>query len=146
VLTTINGAIQETLRFHPVKPLTTRTASQSFEFAGHHVPAGAEVFVAIGVTHFLPELYPDPHTFNVNRFSENGNGERGAFAPYSLGSHLCLGAGMAEAVMMITVATLLRHFELELAKPDAPLKIQSTPLPNPGNNFKVRVTGQRNLS
>jgi cytochrome P450 len=137
LLTTLNGAIQETLRMHPVAPFTPRTAIQSFEFAGYHVQAGSEVFVANTVTHYLPEHYPDPYTFNVDRLSQDGKGERGAFAPYSLGEHLCLGAGLAESLMMISIASLLHHHELELESPDYEVRIQSAPLPNPGKGFKV---------
>jgi cytochrome P450 len=101
------------------------------------VQAGSEVFVANTVTHYLPEHYPDPYTFNVDRLSQDGKGERGAFAPYSLGEHLCLGAGLAESLMMISIASLLHHHELELESPDYEVRIQSAPLPNPGKGFKV---------
>lgn len=133
-----NTAI-ETLRMYPVAPFTPRTALESFEFAGYQIPAGTEVFFAQTATHYFPEFYPEPERFDISRYSEGGKGKPGAFAPYTLGPHLCLGAGLAEAQMMIIAAAFLKRARLELAEPDAPLTIYATPLPNPGRQFSVRV-------
>ena len=143
VMTTLNGAIQETLRMYPVAPFTPRTPTRDFEFEGYHIKAGTEVFFANAVTHYLPELYPEPHTFDVKRYQHGSKGAPGAFAPYTLDDHLCLGAGLAESQMMITTAALLRRLRLELESPDFQVHIQARPLPNPGTNFRVRVVGKR---
>lgn len=135
---TLHGAAVETLRLYPVAPMTPRTAIKSFTFNGYRVDAGSEVYVAQTMTHFMDEYFPNPHVFDHTRF-ERGETRKvaGAFAPYSLGQHLCLGAGIAETQMMLTMARLLNNLDMELETPH--LTIKSTPLPNPTNKFYVRV-------
>ncbi len=140
----LHGASIETLRIHPATPFTPRNASETFEFAGHRVEAGSEVFVAQTVTHYLEEFYPNPETFDATRFAKGqGKGVQGVFAPYTLGSHMCLGASIADTLMLLIMARLLHNLDLELESPDYTVKISSTPLPNPGRDFTVRVRGQR---
>jgi cytochrome P450 len=63
----------------------------------------------------------------------------GVFAPYSLGAHTCLGAGMAEAIMLINMAALLKFAKLDLTSPDYEVPIRTIPLPNPGQKFALTV-------
>ena len=135
---TIHGAAIETLRMYPVAPMTPRTALKSFTFNGYRVDAGSEVYVAQTMTHFMEEYFPNPTVFDHTRFSRGeGRNVSGAFAPYSLGQHMCLGAGIAETQMILTLARLIHNLDLELETPN--LKIKSAPLPNPTTNFYVRV-------
>ncbi|MDX2078930.1 MAG: cytochrome P450, partial [bacterium] len=135
---TIHGAAIETLRLYPIAPITPRTALKSFTFNGYRVDAGSEVYVAQTMTHFMRDYFPNPNQFDHTRFARGeGRNVAGAFAPYSLGQHMCLGAGIAETQMMLTLARLLNNLDLELETPN--LTIKSAPLPNPTNNFYVRV-------
>ncbi len=113
------GAAMETLRMYTgggfgaivAKPLT---------FAGYRLEPGDEVYVAMTVPHFLPELFPDPETFDIDRYREprNEHRQRGAYAPFGLGEHTCLGAGIAEIQLMVITATLLHTYRFELDPPD----------------------------
>jgi cytochrome P450 len=135
---TLHGAAIETLRMYPVAPMTPRTATKSFTFHGYRVDAGDEVYVAQTMTHFMDEYFPNPTKFDPSRFGRGeGKGVAGAFAPYSLGRHMCLGAGIAETQMMLTLARLINNLDLELETPN--LTIKSAPLPNPTSKFYVRV-------
>jgi cytochrome P450 len=141
---TLHCAAIETLRIQPVAPFTPRHTLEEFEFNGYRIPAGSEIFFAQTVTHFLDEYFPNPYTFDPTRFAKGqGKGVQGAFAPYTLGAHLCLGAGIAETQMILIMARLLHNLRLELANPDAPLKIIATPIPNIGRDFRVRVVENR---
>lgn len=135
----LHGAAIETLRMYPVAPFTPRTAEQPFTFEGYRVDAGTEVFFAQTVTHYLPEFYPNPHLFDPMR----GRGKPGTYAPYTLGAHLCLGAGIAEMQMLVMLARLLHNLDLSLPSPEYDVTIHATPLPNPGRRFRVRVDGIR---
>lgn len=144
-LKALYGATLETLRLYPVAAFTPRSAVKPFEFAGHRVEQGAEVLVANGVTHRLGQFFPDPDVFDIDRYSEPRNEHRqpSVFAPYSLGGHTCLGAGLAEAQMMLTMAALLTSARLDLTAPDYHARITLAPLPSLGPGFRVRVVGQR---
>ena len=137
----LHGATLETLRMYPVAAFTPRTAVKPFEFAGCRVEQGTEVLVANGVTHRLAQFFPDPDVFDIDRYREPRNEHRQAnvFAPYSLGGHTCLGAGLAEAQIMLTMAALLTSARLELEPADWELKIKLAPLPSAGRGLRVRV-------
>ncbi len=135
----MHNTAMETLRMYPVAPFTPRTVLESFEFGGYHIPAGTEVFFAQTATHYMPEFYPDPYRFDISRYETGGRGKPNTFAAYTLGPHLCLGAGLAEVQMMVIAAAFLKRMRLELETQDYNVKIHATPLPNPGRDFRVRV-------
>ncbi|MCB9109621.1 MAG: cytochrome P450 [Anaerolineales bacterium] len=147
-LQTLYAATIETLRRYPVAGFSPRGAMQSFDFAGHHVNAGENVIFVNGLTHFLPEYFPDPWNFDIQRYipprREHKQGQ-GVFAPYTLGSHTCLGAGIAEVQLMVSVGALIRAARLELERPGYELKVRQMPIPGPDFNFKLRVTELRNM-
>ncbi|MCB0119935.1 MAG: cytochrome P450, partial [Anaerolineales bacterium] len=147
-LQTLYAATIETLRRYPVAGFSPRGAMQSFDFAGHHVNAGENVIFVNGLTHFLPEYFPDPWNFDIQRYipprREHKQGQ-GVFAPYTLGSHTCLGAGIAEVQLMVSVGALIRAARLELERPSYELKVRQMPIPGPEFNFKLRVTELRNM-
>jgi cytochrome P450 len=139
------GLVLETLRRYPVAAFTPRIALKSFEFAGRRVQEGAEVLIANGVTHMLAEYFPNPERFEIDRYREPRNEHRqpNVFAPYTLGAHTCLGAGMAEVEMLLTIAALVNTVDLQLAPPDYTARIGLAPLPSLGLGFRVRVMRQR---
>ncbi len=76
-------AVMETLRLHPVSPAVLRTVSNSFEFAGHTVPAGELVMIGTAVGHGLEENFPRPECFDIDRYTQDQaeHRQRGAYAP-----------------------------------------------------------------
>ena len=136
----LHAAAVETLRRYPVTPFTPRVAAEPFAFAGYEIPAGAELMFAQTVTHFLPEYYPDPYRFDLNRFMDgNKNRIANVFTPFTVGSHTCLGAGLAEVQMLVTMAALLRRVEFAPLPVEQPLRIWAAPLPNPGAGLKATI-------
>ena len=144
-MTITRGVVLETLRMYPIVPLLPRTVSNSFELAGHRIPHGTNVLLAATVTHRLPEFFPDPGRFDIDRYSpeRRENVQPGAFVPFGLGHHSCLGQGFAEVQMMLTVATLLHRAEIAPARSGYRLKVKHAPGPRPAGNFKIRVRPRR---
>jgi cytochrome P450 len=137
----LSGAASETLRMFMIAPITLRTAAKTFDFCGYTIQEGTNVMIANGVTHFLPEFFPDPYTFRIDR--ESRERVPYSYTPYTLGAHTCLGAGIAESLLMLTIASLLYAARYRLDPVDFTAKIISTPAPNPGSNFYIRVLEQR---
>ncbi len=137
----LQGAMMETLRRYPVAGGHKARVAKPLTIAGHRLEPGNEVLVAMTVPHFLEELYPHPMQFDLERFRAPRNEHRkpGAYAPFGLGDHTCLGAGIAEVQMMVTMATLLNTFTLQFDPPDYQLVIEKHPTPVPGNNFQVKA-------
>lgn len=140
----LHGTAMETLRMYPVAGVLPRTAMKDFEFADHQISQGSELLIAAMVSHFLPKFYPEPDVFNIDRYHEPHNQHRqpGAFSPFGLGSHTCLGAGLAEIQIMLTMATLLNRLELGIDPPDFEPKIANNPTLSPGYDFRVRIRGE----
>ncbi|MEU8268155.1 cytochrome P450 [Sphaerisporangium sp. NPDC049002] len=109
------GGMMEALRLYKGPARQWYTAEESFVFENHLVAKGDSVILVYDTSHHLPELFPDPGAFDVDRYRAPRNEHRrlGAFAPFGVGGHTCLGSGMAEVQVMVNVATILRDWELD---------------------------------
>jgi cytochrome P450 len=123
-----------------ISPITMRTVIKPFAFGGYAIPAGSDVMVANGITHFLPEYFPNPNQFDITRDHKNVPPQ--VYTPFSLGGHTCLGAGVAESLLMLTTAAIVHHADICLDPPHHVAKIRSTPAPNPGKGFIMRVSAR----
>ena len=135
----------ETLRLYPVAPAVPRKVINAFEFAGYTIPVGERVFIATTVPHYLPEFFPDPERFDIDRYLPDRaeHRQRGAYAPFGLGIHRCLGSNFAETQIALTLATILHDCELKIDPPGYTLKIDSLPSPSPDKKFKFKVVRRR---
>ncbi len=141
----LHATALETLRRYPIAPVTPRTVGQPFECAGYRLEPGARVFLVNGLTHFLPEYFPEPERFDIHHFDSDARKSRpaNAFAPFALGAHTCLGAGLAETQIMVLISILLHTFELALDPPGFEVKMLFRPAPTPGAKFRVKVLRRR---
>ena len=135
----------ETLRMYPVVPALTRTVSNSFEFGGYRVPAGAEIMLGTTVGHHLPDYFPEPEQFDIERYSRSRaeHKQPGAFAPFGVGQHRCIGSGLSELQIALTLAAIVRKADLELERPERPLKIKLSPAPHPADSVRMRLVQRR---
>ena len=72
------------------------------------------------MNHRLEEFYPDPYTFDPERFAEPRNEHkkhRYAFTPFGGGSHKCIGMTFGQLEVKTIMHRLLRKYRLELPKP-----------------------------
>ena len=143
-LDVIKRAFMETLRLHTVVPLTMRMVSNSFEFAGYTVPAGRQVVLPFTIAHHLPEYFPDPERFDIDRFAppRNEHQQPGIYMPFGLGTHHCIGSHLAEFVTTAAMATILHEADLALDPPHYVLtarKIKRVPTRHPGNSLRFRL-------
>ncbi|MEU4156546.1 cytochrome P450 [Actinoplanes sp. NPDC026670] len=132
------GLVLETLRVYPPAPGSARTVTKAFDFEGFHIAEGERVLVATCVPHHLDEHFPDPRRFDIDRDFTAGRGGS-VYAPFSVGGHTCLGAGMTEVLAVATAAMLVRRLTITPTHPGRPLRITATPGPNPGRRFAVSV-------
>ena len=137
-------AAMETLRLHPTSPAVLRTVANSFEFAGHTVPAGTLVMVGTAVGHMLDEYFPDPEHFDIDRYTKDRaeHRQRDAYAPFGTGSHRCLGSELVPLQLSLTMATILRELTLEPLAPDYVVRVRSFPTMQPVG-FRIRVVRHR---
>lgn len=129
--------VMETLRLHPIAPALTRTLTQDVTFAGHDLRAGTTVIIGTTVSHGLEWF--DPDRFTRQRAEHR---QPGAYAPFGVGAHTCAGSGMAEGLMMLNAAALLRTLDLSL-DPAYRLREVARPTPSPDRRLALRVEGVR---
>jgi cytochrome P450 len=129
----IHAAFIETLRLYPISPFVARRAASTFQFADYEIPAGADVMVGNGVTHYLPEFFEQPEQFRLDR----PRPEQYTYMPFGAGTHVCMGSGVADIIIATAVATLLHEYEIEFVNGSRSVFIN--PVPNPGRDFAIRL-------
>jgi cytochrome P450 len=141
----INGAVMEAMRLYPIAVAQPRVADRDFDYAGYRIREGEPVYCAVTVPHFLPEFFPNPQAFDIDRYSaeRREHANPGAYAPFGKGPHTCLGKGIADVQMTLTAARLFHRLDLALDPPDYVLRRKAAPTPGPTMGFRVRVTGVR---
>ena len=134
--------VLESLRLHPLAAVTMRRAVNTFEFEGHVIPAGSDVMLAYSLPHRLEEVFPDPGRFDIGRFAPDREEHRvpGAYAPFGLGTHRCLGAGLAQLQVVATLTAVLRHAHLAPHPASYRLGIRQFPMVTPNDRFRMRAT------
>jgi len=69
----IDALVKELLRWSPPLPIAVpNLATQDDIYRGYFIPAGATVIQNVWATCRDPKVYPDPETFNPDRFLKNG--------------------------------------------------------------------------
>ncbi|WP_235608589.1 cytochrome P450, partial [Frankia casuarinae] len=108
----VEPAVEELLRWLSIVPSgVPRTTTTEVEIAGHRIPAGEQLLLALPAANRDPALVGDPDRLDITR------GAPGHVA-FGHGVHHCLGAPLARMEMRIAFPALLRRFpDLALAVP-----------------------------
>jgi cytochrome P450 len=137
---TVEMILDETLRMYPPAYIGPRRAVESFEFEGVPVPAGAHVEYCSWASHHLPDVWPEPHEFRPERFTEENKAKLplGAYVPFGGGSRTCIGMRFGQAEIAIIAREILARFRLELL-PAHELRIRHAPTISPRDGLPMRV-------
>ena len=108
----LDAVIKEAMRLRPAFPLTARLATEPFELPGLTIPSGTMVVPYITLVHRRPELYPDPLTFQPERFLNTRAGTY-TWIPFGGGPRRCIGAAFSLTEARIVLRTILRHARIE---------------------------------
>jgi cytochrome P450/CRP-like cAMP-binding protein len=136
----LRAAMREALRLYPVVAGIPRHAKQDFEFEGYRIRKGQKVYIATSVTHVLPEFFPNPFSFDADRFlpPRDEHYQPHVLLPFGAGAHVCLGASLATLFTLTTLTGLLRTSEFQIDPPSYVAKRVADPMPGP-KGFRVRV-------
>jgi cytochrome P450 len=134
-------AFNETMRLIPPAPAIRRCALRDTEFAGFRIPRGTRVAINPLYTHHMPQLWPEPMTFDPLRFSGEAVRARHkyAFIPFGGGAHMCLGQRFAYIQAKCFAYHLLSRSTVSVnasGKPDW----RYWPIPRPSEGFQARLT------
>ena len=111
------AVVQESMRLFPPSWLIERRCVRADRIGGFTVPVGATVAVCTHLLHRDPRVWPDPGTFDPERFlpGRGADRERTAYIPFGAGRRQCVGLGFALLQAALTVGMLSRRFAFDLA-------------------------------
>lgn len=102
--TLINNGIEEILRYVTPVIQMMRTATDDTKIGGKKISAGDRVVMLYGAANRDPQIFDNPHQFDIRR--ENAN----RHLAFGIGIHHCLGAPLARLQLRILIQKLLQHF------------------------------------
>ena len=114
---------KEALRLYPPAYIVARQALETVTIGARQLKKGTVVFASPYVQHRRPTHFPDPLTFDPNRWA-NPDAERMlphryAFMPFGGGPRVCVGGHFAMMETHLILATILRNVDMSLL-PDHP--------------------------
>jgi cytochrome P450 len=98
------GAVEEILRLESPVQLSARLARVDTEVAGRTIRAGDFVILYLAGANRDPEVFADPHRFDITR--DNA----GKHLSFSGGRHFCLGAALARAEGEVGLRTFFERY------------------------------------
>lgn len=112
----LEATIKEVLRMYPPIVVMMRKVVNDFEFGGYDFPRGSMIFASPTVSHYMPEVFPEPHRFDPTRFLEPNSVDKKhpmAWIPFGAGRHRCMGIMFAQLQLRALWSHLLRNFDFE---------------------------------
>ena len=77
--------LMECLRMYPVVPMSMRNVMNTCVVEDHELPVGSRLFIATTATHYMADVFPDPFTFDIDRYQPPRNEHRSqGYAPFGL--------------------------------------------------------------
>ncbi|MFO7583184.1 MAG: cytochrome P450 [Anaerolineales bacterium] len=136
----LTAVCNETLRLHTLLPEIARELVAPLELSGHTLLPGDSVGVSVMAIHHDPELYPEPDRFIPERFIGR-NYSPFEFLPFGGGHRRCLGSGLSDYEMKISLAEIATRWEFEPAGVER--EIRHDIAMGPKNGCLLRIKGKR---
>lgn len=137
----LDATLHESMRLTPTVANTVRVLRQPTRIGGWDLPAGVEVVPCIHLTHRRADVWPDPETFDPDRFLARKPGPYELY-PFGGGGRRCVGMAFALYEMRVVMARLLSRVELAAAAGPAPRPIRRGVTIAPAGGVSVQIVGR----
>lgn len=147
-LTELENVIKEVLRLHPPLILLMRKVLKDMHFRNYVIKAGDFVWCSPPITHRIPDLFPNPEVFDVDRYSPERAEDKNlnAWQAFGGGRHKCSGNAFAMFQIKTIFAILLRRYNFELVnKPDQYVDDYNAMIVQPKAPCPIRYTKRHDL-
>ena len=136
----------ESERLYPVIPWQLRTVMNRCVVEGFELPSHTSLLVCQTASHYSGDVFPDPLRFDIDRFLPDRAEHLvpGAYAPYGLGTHVCLGHRFLELQIAVNLLLIAHHVRLEIVPANYKLAMNPFPTSAPNRKLKFRVAEVRN--
>jgi cytochrome P450 len=108
----LNQIVLETLRLYPPAWILTRRSTAPATLGERRLPAGSSLFFAPYALQRDPAVYPDPATFDPDRWSHGRPAADPNFVPFGGGRRQCIGDVFATTELIVVLATILQRWRL----------------------------------
>ncbi|OBI70061.1 cytochrome P450 [Mycobacterium sp. E796] len=119
------ACLQESQRYFSAVWIIARRAIEDDVIAGHRIRRGTTVVIPIHHIHRDPRWWPDPETFDPDRFYRPTDRPRSAYLPFGGGRRICIGQSFALMEMVLMAAIMSQRFTFDLA-PGAAIELEAT--------------------
>lgn len=106
-----DATIRELQRTRPVIAFASRYTMEPYEVGGRRMPRGVYLACCAALTHFDPDLFPQPDRFTPERFLD-ALPDTYAWIPFGGGIRRCIGATFAHMEMDVVLRVLLERVTL----------------------------------
>ena len=136
--------LMECLRMYPIVPMSVRNVMNSCIVEDYDLPVGSRIYIAQTAAHYMPDVFPDPFTFDIDRYLPPRNEHRSpGYAPYGVGTHTCLGSRWMELQLAVNVLMVAHYFRLEVTPANFKLRFSPIPSMKPSKKLKFVISEQR---
>lgn len=133
--------IKESMRLYPPAwTLNSRQANEDVLVGDYLIPKNKIIFVAPIANHHNPRYFPNPETFDPERFSPENEKRlpRYAYMPFGGGPRVCIGNSFAMMEAKVALATLAKNYSFETVAEQEIEPLPQITLSNKGG-MKLRV-------
>ncbi len=136
--------LMECLRLYPVVAMQVRNVANSCVIEGYSLPLGERVHIVQTAPHYMKDCFENPYRFDIDRYLPSRKEHQSVtYAPYGLGTHLCVGADWMRLQMLLSILLIVYHYEL--APLPATHKLRISPFPTLSVTQRLRVGIARQL-
>ena len=134
--------LTEAMRLYPPVWVIGRRAVSSYKLAGYDLPAKTIMFLSQWVMHHDDRFYPNPFTFDPERWTPEASSGRPKYAyfPFGGGPRLCIGEQFAWMEGILIIVGLAQKFRLRLVPGH---KVMPQPLITLRPKYGMKMTVER---
>jgi cytochrome P450 family 135 len=107
----VDAVVKETLRLCPAVPVVMRRLTEPMQLGGYTIPADTIVAPCVYLMHRRADLYPQPRSFQPERFLGEGAGTY-TWIPFGGGVRRCVAVVFAQLEMKRVIQTVLTEVDL----------------------------------
>ncbi|KAI8635908.1 cytochrome P450 [Parasitella parasitica] len=110
----LHKVLKETLRLHsPLRTISKYCQKDCVVPGGYRIKAGISCVISILNMHLNPQVYPEPHKFDPERFSPEEEQKRSRYAwmPFSTGPRACIGMAFALQEAKTIISMFLHRYK-----------------------------------
>lgn len=132
--------IEEAMRLYPPAWALSRDSLDWDEIGGYTIPPKSTINIIPYITHRHPDFWPNPETFDPERFSPERSAGRPRYAyfPFGGGPRQCIGSNFAMMEATLVLATIAQLYRVEV-DPGHPIALDPLITLRPKHGIRVHL-------